>query len=95
MNKKLILNVDDLGLHPDIVAGVEQLWENRSISTVSILSTSEILDHTIYVLKKIGIPVGVHLILDGDRPVFEKEKIPSIVDEQGFLLKSSAEIKNE
>ncbi len=93
MNKKLILNVDDLGLHPDIVTGVEHLWENRSISTVSILSTSEILDHTIGVLKKIGIPVGVHLILDGDKPVLEKEKIASIVDEKGFLLKSSAEIK--
>ncbi|HRX16558.1 MAG TPA: ChbG/HpnK family deacetylase [Spirochaetota bacterium] len=86
MKKELILNVDDLGLHIDTVLAVQELWENKRISTVSLLSTSSILDATIDKLKKIGIPVGVHLILDGDRPILEKNKIPSLIDEQGFML---------
>lgn len=93
MTKKLVLNVDDLGLHRDIVTGVEVLYEQRSIATVSVLSTSGILDETLEGLKRIGIPVGVHLILDGDKPILEPEKIPSLVNEQGCMLQDVREIK--
>lgn len=93
MRKELILNVDDLGLHRDIIWGVEELFEQNSISTVSVISTSNILDETIARLKKIGIPVGVHLILDGVKPVLGKEMIPGITDEQGFLFSDENEIR--
>ncbi len=92
--KQLVLNVDDLGLHRDIGMGVETLWEKGCISTVSVVSTSYILDETLDQLKKIGIPVGVHLILDGDKPVLDTRKIPSITDDQGFMLRDSKEIRN-
>ena len=65
MEKQLILNVDDLGLHRDIVTGVEALWNHECISTCSVFATSTILDDTLEDLKKLGIPIGVHLILDG------------------------------
>lgn len=93
MFKELVLNVDDAGLHPDIISGIELLWEQRSISTTSVLSTSPILDTTVERLKQIGIPVGVHLILDGDRPVLDPAKIPSIVNEQGKMLSDASEIR--
>jgi len=86
MNRALQLNVDDLGLHSDILMGVETLWEHRCISTVSVFSTSPILDQTLHGLQKIGIPIGVHLILDGDAPVLAPDMIPSLVDEQGHFL---------
>lgn len=95
MQKELILNVDDLGLHRDIVLGVEELFEQNSVSTVSVISTSSILDETIARLKKIGIPVGVHLILDGVKPVLDKETIPAITDDRGFLFSDENEIKRK
>lgn len=90
---ELILNVDDLGLHRDLLPGVEELWANRCVSTVSVFSTSDILDDTITGLKKIGIPVGVHLILDGDKPLLAKGEIPSLVDERGFFRNDVTEIR--
>ena len=90
---ELILNVDDLGLHRDLLSSVEELWASNRVSTVSLFSTSAILDDTIAGLKKIGIPVGVHLILDGDKPLLAKEKIPSLVDERGFFPNDVTEIR--
>lgn len=52
MEKQLILNVDDLGLHRDIVTGVEALWNHEYISTCSVFATSTILDDTLEDLKK-------------------------------------------
>lgn len=93
MEKQLILNVDDLGLHRDIVTGVEALWNHECISTCSVFATSTILDDTLEDLKKLGIPIGVHLILDGDRPVLDPAKIPGLVDDNGFLLQDGREIR--
>lgn len=95
MNRALQLNVDDLGLHSDILMGVETLWENRCISTVSVFSTSPILDQTLHGLQKIGIPIGVHLILDGDAPVLAPDMIPSLVDDQGHFLPDRVQMKKK
>ena len=93
MSKELILNVDDLGLHPDTITGIETLRARNRISTVSVFSTSKILDDTLDSLKRIGVPIGVHLILDGDRPILDAAKIPGLVDDNGFMLQDVREIR--
>lgn len=95
MSKQLQLNVDDLGLHSDILKGVETLWDTRRISSVSVLSTSCILDETLTGLTRIGIPIGVHLIVDGDKPVLSPNQIPSLVDERGFLLPDHIQMRKK
>lgn len=80
---KLIVNVDDVGLHPAVTRAVEILSEKGVVTSASIVATG--LDvETAAALRNVSL--GVHLDILRGRPLAHWQYVNSIVDENGSFL---------
>lgn len=88
MTKCLIVNADDFGIDEEINRGIAECFRDGIVSSVSIVSNGPAFQDALNLVKKnTNIGIGVHLCLVGERSILPKEKIPSIVDDKGFLSK--------
>ncbi len=86
--KKLIINADDLGMNDNITNGILSLWNNKSISSTSIMATDFGFNNAVKILKEkdLKIPVGVHLSFSTGIPVSQLGKISSLIVENKFIF---------
>ena len=86
--KQLIVNADDFGLHPLINAGIIKGHQEGFITSTSLMPSAPCWQEAVRLAKdnpRLGI--GVHLTLVGGVPsVLPKEKVSSLVDDDGFFL---------
>ncbi|MFH1593904.1 MAG: ChbG/HpnK family deacetylase [Candidatus Omnitrophota bacterium] len=86
MEKRLILNADDFGLHVSINTSVEKAHREGMLTSASLAVNGEEFEDAVAIAKRNkDLGVGVHLILTGERPLAPAEKIPSIVEDNGRL----------
>lgn len=86
-SKKLILTADDFGLHESINSAVELAHKNGVLTSASIVVNGDAFDHAVAIAKRNkSLGVGIHLTLNGEKPVSPIEKIYSIVDKNGKLF---------
>jgi chitin disaccharide deacetylase len=86
----LIVNADDLGIHPSINAGILSAYRNGILTSSTMLMTTDFLDETLrdYV-RTAALPIGVHLSLTLGRAAARIRDVPDLVDEQGHLRLSA------
>jgi len=79
----LIINADDLGYSPHRDAGIFDAYENGYISSASLMVNGATAVLAAEKVKKIGLPVGLHLNLTEGKPLTD---VPALLDSKGQLL---------
>lgn len=87
--KKIIVNADDLGLTEEINQGIVRCYQEGILKSASLIPNgSAFLNAVSLARENKGLGIGIHLCLLEERPILPKEKIPSLVDENGCFFKS-------
>jgi hypothetical protein len=89
----LIVNADDLGIHPRINAGILSAYRNGILTSCTMLMTTAYFEETVrdYV-RPAALPIGVHLSLTLGRAVAPLSKVPGLVDAEGNLKLSAGHL---
>ena len=84
--KHLIINADDFGRHELINRAVKFACEKGCLRSASIMAGGIAFDDAIKISKNLpNLGVGVHLTLANGNPILPKNKIPSLVNEEGIF----------
>ncbi len=87
----LIINADDLGIHPRINAGIVEAFERGIVTSTTMLLTTPYLEETIRDVVRVSrLPVGIHLSLTLGRALTPPAEVPDLVDDDGNLTRYSA-----
>ena len=82
----LIVNADDLGIHPRINAGIVSAYRQGILSSCTMLMTTAYFDQTIRDhVRPQALPVGIHLSLTLGKAVAPRGEVADLVDEDGNL----------
>jgi chitin disaccharide deacetylase len=92
---EVLLRLDDVGMNHSVNAATERVAATGMPFSVSLMAVGPEFDEAVAILKKHPqVAVGVHLALNAEwrgyrwGPVLGKEKVPSLVDADGFFLPS-------
>ncbi len=82
-SKKIIINVDDLGLHPAVRRAVEVCAAKGSVTSASVLANGPDLP---FVRPMAGVSLGAHLNVLRGRPLSPASEVPSLVNGRGMFV---------
>lgn len=89
----LIINADDLGVHPEIDRGIMEAYTNGILTSASLLvTTSPHWRDTARAAAKAGLPFGLHLCLTHGRAISPPRLVPDLVDADGRFNRSAIQI---
>lgn len=89
----LIINADDLGVHPNTNAGIASAYRNGVLTSSTMLMTTPYLEQTVReVVRPALLPIGIHLCLTQGKAVAPARDIPDLVDERGNLALSAGRL---
>jgi chitin disaccharide deacetylase len=89
----LIINADDLGIHPSINAGILSAYRNGILTSCTMLMTTPYLKETVHnFVRPAALPIGIHLSLTLGRAVAGHNQIPGLVDERGEFKLSAGRL---
>ena len=82
----LIVNADDLGIHPSINSGILSAYRNGILTSCTMLMTTAYLEQTArdYIYPQ-ALPIGIHLSLTLGRAVAPRNEVPDLIDDDGNL----------
>jgi hypothetical protein len=80
----IIVNADDLGIQPNINAGILSAYRNGVLTSCTMLMTTPYLEQTVrdYVQPRV-LPIGVHLCLTLGKAAATIDAVPDLVDAEG------------
>src|SRR5262245_54831527 len=82
----LVINADDLAIHPNINAGILSAYQNGVLTSCTMLMTTAYRDQTIRdFVRPALLPIGIHLSLTLGKATAPYDQVPDLVDEQGSL----------
>lgn len=85
--RQLIVNADDLGLHPDINRGIETAHREGIVTSTSLSAVGEAFDEGVAICSRCPeLDVGVHLTLVGERPLSNPSALGNLVTESGVFV---------
>ncbi len=83
---KLIINADDFGLSDSVNRGIVECYQNKLVSSTSMMMNTPYTDAAIALAKKHKIKnIGIHLNLTYGPSVLPAAEVPSLVDERGIF----------
>lgn len=89
----LIINADDLGIHPSINAGILSAYRKGILTSCTMLMTTPYLTETVHnFVRPAALPIGIHLSLTLGRPVAGHNQIAGLVDESGEFKLSAGRL---
>jgi len=90
----IIVNADDLGIHPSINAGIHSAYRNGILTSCTMLMTTDYVDETLrnYV-RPAALPIGIHLSLTLGKAAAPTRDVPNLVDEEGYLNLSAGRLQ--
>ena len=87
--RTLIVNADDLGLHPDIDRGIEAAHRDGIVTSASISAVGSSFEQAVDMCRRNPrLDVGVHLTLVGERPLTDPRHLGDLVTEGGRFVES-------
>jgi len=90
--KQLIVNADDLGLTPGVNRGILRAFQDRIVTSASLLVTGSAFEEAVALARQNPeLDVGLHLTLVEERAVLGREILPTLVDETGRFPHTSGE----
>jgi predicted glycoside hydrolase/deacetylase ChbG (UPF0249 family) len=82
----LIVNADDLGIHPRINAGILSAYRRGILTSCTMLMTTAYRDQTVRdFVRPRALPIGIHLSLTLGAAVAPHAAVPDLVDHDGNL----------
>jgi predicted glycoside hydrolase/deacetylase ChbG (UPF0249 family) len=88
----LIVNADDLAIHPSINAGILSAHRHGIVTSASMLMTTPYLVETVERIRSGTLPVGIHLSLTLGKSVAAPRDVPDLVDESNGFRWSSRQL---
>jgi predicted glycoside hydrolase/deacetylase ChbG (UPF0249 family) len=89
----LIVNADDLGIHPSIDAGIAQAYQQGIVTSATLFVTTPFFEQAVKeVVEATGIPVGLHLSLTTGKSCAPPARVPLLVNRDGFFRRSAIEL---
>jgi predicted glycoside hydrolase/deacetylase ChbG (UPF0249 family) len=85
----LIINADDLGIHPRINAGIVSAYRHGLVTSATMLMTTPYLEETVGLARSATLPIGIHLSLTLGKAVAPAGEVPDLIDEAGNFTWSS------
>lgn len=86
--RKLIINADDFGRHLLVNSAVIHGHSSGCITSASLMPSGVAFQDAIdQAANYPNLGIGIHLTLIGEIPVLSPDKVPSLVDNEGFLCK--------
>lgn len=82
--KKIIINADDFGFTPGINAGIQYGFNQAILSSTTMMTNMEYIDHAMEIYAKTKMNVGVHLTITAHNPLLKHQYI---VDSKGYFIK--------
>jgi len=84
IEKRLIINADDFGLHSAINEGIQKAHQEGHLTSTTLIASGNAFDEAVRIAKDCPeLSVGVHLTLVGSLPpISAPEKIPSLLTEK-------------
>lgn len=94
MGRRLVVNADDLGLHPRIDEGILEARRRGILTSATVLSTGRSAKEAIRAAQAAGVRVGVHLCLvTGLPPALPAAQVPSLAPGGRFRPSWAALVK--
>jgi len=85
--RTLIVNADDLGLHPDIDRGIESAHRDGIVTSASISAVGDSFDEAVEICRRNAkLDVGVHLTLVGECPLTDPATLGDLVGGDGRFV---------
>lgn len=83
----LIINADDFGLSEGVTQGIIEAWKNGVVTSTSAMINIEGAAGRIAKAHRQypRLPIGLHLNMTAGKPVLPPEKVPSLVNENGYF----------
>src|SRR6185437_1321781 len=88
----LIVNADDLAIHPSIDAGIFEAFERGILTSATLLVTTPFAAAAAEEARRRGLPVGLHFSLTLGRAAAPRREIPDLIDAAGNLRFSAAKL---
>jgi predicted glycoside hydrolase/deacetylase ChbG (UPF0249 family) len=89
----LIVNADDLGIHPDINAGILSAHRNGILTSCTMLMTTAYWQQTVRdFVRPAALPIGIHLSLTLGQAVAKAADVPDLIDEEGNFKLSASQL---
>ena len=85
MENKITVTADDFGLHHKANKAIVEKYLNSEIDQASLLTNMPGTAEAIKLAKKYKIRVGLHFNIIENRPISKPNKVPSLVDKNGFF----------
>lgn len=87
--RQLIIVADDFGISLSVSRGIVESFQNGIVRATSIMANSPYLKPCMNLLEGVkNLDLGIHFTLTWGKPLLSPEKIPSLVDKNGFFFKS-------
>lgn len=80
--KKLIITADDYGMSPAVNQAIDEGISAGLITSTNVMMNMPVCNEAVR-LKDTGASVGLHWVLSCGKPVLPRERIPSLVAENG------------
>jgi predicted glycoside hydrolase/deacetylase ChbG (UPF0249 family) len=80
---EIVINVEDVGLHPAVGRAVELLADKRLVTSISVVAHGDDVENAVALQ---GVGIGVHLDILRGRPLCHWQEVKSLVDENGMFL---------
>lgn len=89
--RRLIVAADDFGIDRTVNLAVETGHAEGVLTSASLVTCGEAFEDAVAVARRNPrLGIGIHLTLNGERPLLARERIPSIVGNDGMLLEDHA-----
>ena len=83
MDRRLIINADDLGRSTQRSHGIFQCVEFGAVTSVTILPNASDSDRAAKHAREKGIPAGLHINLSEEYPLSKPEDVPGLIQANG------------
>jgi len=88
----LIVNADDLGIHPRIDAGIFEAFEQGVLTSATLLVTTPFTENAAREARRLKLPLGLHFSLTLGQAVASRAVVPDLVDQDNNLSLSAAKL---
>jgi predicted glycoside hydrolase/deacetylase ChbG (UPF0249 family) len=92
MKKRIVINADDLGIHPRIDEGIVRAYTDGILTSATLLTTTPWLEQSVQKSAAVRLPIGVHLSLTLGQARAAPGLVPDLIDQSGALCLRATEI---
>lgn len=88
--KQLLIRGDDLGYSEGVTMGMLSAYQNGIVNSMALMVNMPFAKEAVVLAKKHkGLCLGLHVNVTNGKALAPKDKIPNLVDQDGYFIKSS------